>query len=214
MVVFIIYVWILDLFLYSNTEIFLIFFIFLNFGLIIFNVIIWYYEYLDEWILSENRNLYTTIFILRKKFVSIRNQLLLLSKESAGSKDLSICPFGFALPVILDTANLAIVQYTYTRWYSNIFKYLNFILFQMYQFEMSKWRVGVFAEFESLSAGILDPLSSITEPQLDPVLYLFTNSIFNIVLVDFACYNYYESFFSCWVSNFPLCNYVEIYLKY
>ena len=143
----ILYVWILDIFLYSNTEIFLIFFIFSSFGVFAYLVLVWSRKYLEELIVEENKGIYTNLFIIREKFTF----LLSYVHFKPSSLDYNVYPAFFNIlnnffQILINAEKVKFFYKNYKRW----IKYVQVLLINLYYFELKNLRYLVSKEFTQL----------------------------------------------------------------
>lgn len=165
MILLIFYIWILDLFLYSNTEIFIIFFIFSSFGVFFYNLVIWYSEYIDQLIVSENKSLYLIIFSLRKKFISLKNKVkekkfyrsnihypVFVKNKREFSKLVVFYKNFYLFSEILYHVNLS--KFYFFK-YKNYINYSNILLTRAYIFELQQNRNFINSKFCILRKNLL-----------------------------------------------------------
>jgi len=156
MVLLIFYIWLIDLFLYSNTEIFIIFFIFSSFGIFFYSITVWYSEYLDELITLENQKLYFLIFVLKRKISSLK-KIIVTNRIIVANKPMKFIPvlsYNYKFPEFFS----AFYVFSEIIFYANfinfcIFKYKNYIayirnlLMQVYKFNLQQNREYVHQKF-------------------------------------------------------------------
>lgn len=143
----ILYVWILDIFLYSNTEIFLIFFIFSSFGVFAYLVLVWSRKYLEELIVEENKGIYTNLFIIREKFTFLLSQV----HFKPSFLYYNFYPDFFNIlntffQILITAEKVKFFYKNYKRWV----KYVQVLLINLYYFELRNLRSLVSKEFNQL----------------------------------------------------------------
>lgn len=217
MLTFIIYIWILDLFLYSNTELFLIFFIYFNFGILIFNFIIWFSEYADEYVLVEIRNVYVSILKLRTQFDRLRDSTHSLCTYSAGEDFISrrsVNFFSSSFSAIIVVLDLMWRRYNSFKQYIKLNAYLFNLLVQFYKFELLNFEKFISLEFLKLADCPANSQNRvIVDYSNNRINYLFSDILFNFFV------NFYMSTYNCendysfyWTIYLPFIEFIKICL--
>lgn len=194
----ILYIWILDIFLYSNTEIFLIFFIFSSLGIFAYLVLAWSRKYLEELIVEENKGVYTNLFVVREKFVFLLNQV----HFKPSSVNYNFYPSLFNLfnnffQILINAEKVKFFYKNYKKWV----KYIQALLINLYYFELRNLRSLVFKEFsqliensgmqyfgskiENFDKVILVRIESFNFLVITPVMY---TSLFELVIENFRSF--------------------------
>lgn len=196
----ILYVWILDIFLYSNTEIFLIFFIFSSFGIFAYLVLVWSRKYLEELIVEENKGIYTNLFIIREKFTVLLSQV----HFKPSSLDYNFYPVFFNIlnnffQILVNSEKIKFFYKNYKRW----IKYVQVLLINLYYSELRNLRSLVSKEFNQLieSSNDQSSISKTTDPDkmilihIENFAFLLTSQVTHMSLFELIIENF-RSFLS------------------
>lgn len=211
MVIVILYVWVFDLFLYSNTELFPVFFIFFTFGMFIFHLIVWYCDYLDESISAENRNLYIVILSLQKRFAVLKSLFKFRFDYCVENPHDSVISVSNLVMINTFTQILGVAMQKHTAYVFQLglVKYFQNLLGQMRALEFANYQSMISMNFVRLVdqdngnayAAIIAPMN----------YFGGANPIFIVFMSDF-CYSksYSDSFLFRWLTNLPIANFLDI----
>jgi hypothetical protein len=206
------YVWVFDLFFYSNTELFPVFFIFFTFGIFVFHLIVWYRDYLDESISAENRNLYIMILALQKRFVILKSfsePRFNDTAEDSTKKNVVLVSNLAMVGEFIQVFGLAMQKHSLYTFQLSLFKYFQNLLGQMRAIEFGNYQSLISCNLISL----MDQVENTCAVVISPANYVFSsaNSIFLFFINEF-CYPQpcNDDFLFSWTANLPISNFTDI----
>jgi hypothetical protein len=176
---------------------------------------IWYRNYVDVLISSENRVLYVLILSVLEKFTILKQLLASMTDNhvSAGSDNNNVSALdskhmpSFTFLELGDVLRIVILKYNWHVYQLNLTKYLQNLLVQMRAFELANTYVMVLANITTLGL----QLENICGEPYEIYPVSSPNVVFMVFIRDFQRVSYLDdTLLSAWLGNLPVADFVEI----